>query len=364
MIRILLCLGTRPEAIKMYKLIEELKKIKRFSLKVVSTGQHGEMLTDVLHSLGCEVDLDLKVMKTGQSLSMITASVLEKFSAALEDFSPSLVIVHGDTSSAFAAALAAFYMKIPVAHIEAGLRSGDMENPYPEEFNRIAISRIARYHFAPTEEARLNLVKEGVSEADIFVTGNTVIDAVKDNIDEEYKSDILPNGDFVLLTAHRRENIPKGLAEIFSACSRLAREFPDTEIIYPLHKNERIRKIADEILAGQKNVRIIEPLMPYDFHNLLYRCKFVITDSGGIQEESAYLGKPALLARMCTERKELLSLSSVKLVGVDKESIYSSAKKLLTTSAEYASLLKPTDVLGRGDASKKIAYALYERLST
>ena len=348
----------------MYKVIEELRKIKSFSVKVVSTGQHGDMLADVLGALGCAVDKDLKIMKAGQSLSMITASVLEKISEVLEDFSPSLVVVHGDTSSAFAAALAAFYKKIAVAHVEAGLRSNDMGNPFPEEFNRVAISRMAKYHFAPTEDARLNLIKEGVSGADIFVTGNTVIDSVKDNIDSGYTSDILPSADFILLTAHRRENMPQGLAEIFCACSRLAGEFPYTEIIYPIHKNERIREIAEKILKGHKNVKIIEPLMPYDFHNLLCRCKFVITDSGGIQEEAAYLGKPVLLARKCTERKELLSLSSVKLVGTDENSIYQNAKKLLKDSEAYKKMVRPTNVLGNGYASKQISKVLSEILCT
>ena len=362
MIKILVCLGTRPEAIKMSKIISELKAKKIFYVKVLSSGQHKEMVSDALRELKIKVDYDLKIMKIGQTLFGITADILNKSEAVIREFLPDIVLVHGDTSTAFALSLAAFYSKITVAHVESGLRSHDIYNPYPEEFNRAAIARIAKYHFAPTESAKENLVREGIDEENIFVTGNTVIDVLVDNIDEKYRNPNLPMGDFILLTAHRRESIPDGLSALFRAVARIAREFPKVEIVYPIHKNELIRKLAGEILFGMENVKIIEPLLPHDFHNFLYRCKFVITDSGGIQEESAYLGKPALVVRKCTERKELLSYSSIKLVGMGENDVFSEAKKLLENDEEYRKMSISTKLLGEGDASRKIVSELSKLL--
>ena len=352
--RLLLIIGTRPEAIKTCVLIKELKNRKDIDLKVLSTGQHKDMLDEVLKYEDIRVDFDLSLMKRGQKLSYLTERILNRVGRILDELLPDFVLVHGDTVTAFAGALAAFYKGIPVCHVEAGLRTYDKHNPYPEEFNRAAISRMASYHFAPTEENKRNLICEGIDEASIFVTGNTVIDALRKNVDEKYEDLRLPSGDFLILTAHRRENLGEGMREVFSAVSTLATE-ERISVVYPVHKNEKILPLAEEVFYGNAYVKLTEPLGVRDFHNFLSKCKFVITDSGGIQEEAAYLGKPLLITRKTTERKELFTNCGAKLVGTDKEHILSEAKKLLNDNEYYCSSSVPSKVFGDGCSSHRIA---------
>ncbi len=354
---VLVILGTRPEAVKMCPLIKELKKRKEINVKLLSSGQHREMLDGVLKNENIEKDYDLSVMKIGQTLSYLTSRVLEGTQRVIDELLPDLVLVHGDTTTAFAGALAAFYKKIPVCHVEAGLRTYDSQNPYPEEFNRCAISRIASYHFAPTVDNKEALVKEGIDERRIYVTGNTVIDALLGNLNIGYYHPLLPNEDFAILTMHRRESLGNDMEQVFFAVREIA-ERKGIKIVYPMHKNEKIISLAKKTLNGVCGIKIIRPLSPYDFHNFLSRCKFVITDSGGIQEEASYLGKPVLITRKCTERKELLTNCGVKLVGCDKDRITSEAYKMLENEDYYKEISVPTKTFGTGNSSKRIAEIL------
>ncbi len=351
--KILVILGTRPEAIKTCQLIKELSKNKENKVFVLSTGQHRDMLNDVLKIEGVKVDYDLSLMKKGQTLSYLTCEILSRAGEILDELLPDFVLVQGDTVTAFAGALAAFYRKIPIGHVEAGLRTFDSENPYPEEFNRCAIGRMASYHFAPTQTAYENLIREGVEKTRIFITGNTVIDVLVKNVKEDYTHALLPSEPFVILTAHRRESLGSDMASVFSAVRVLAKE--GIKIIYPIHRNERIHELAKSAFSGVENVEIIPPLYVRDFHNFLARCRFVITDSGGVQEEASYLGKPIIITRKCTERKELLSNPAVKVVGSDKNAIVSEAKRLFFDDDYYSKIAKPSAVFGDGKASQKIA---------
>lgn len=359
---VLVILGTRPEAIKMCPLIKELKKRNNLSVKLMSTGQHKEMLDVVLKRENVEKDYDLSLMKIGQTLSYLTKEVLEGTERVIDELLPDFVLVHGDTTTAFAAALAAFYKKIPIGHVEAGLRTYDRENPYPEEFNRCAISKMASYHFAPTVYNKENLIKEGISEGQIFVTGNTVIDALKNDLAKNYTHKDLPRGDFAILTMHRRESIGKRMRDVFSAVKEIAEE-KKIKIVYPIHKNEKILTLAESVFSHSVYVKTVPPLNPYDFHNFLSLCKFIITDSGGIQEEASFLGKPVLITRKCTERKELLSIGGIKLVGTDKNALVNEAIKIIDDAKYYKKISVPTSVFGNGKSSEIIADTVADLMS-
>lgn len=345
--KIIAVFGTRPEAVKMCPLILELKKRKCFEVKVCLTGQHREMLDSAVNFFGIKADYDLSVMQKDQNLSYMTGKILAGLSPIFESEKPDLVLVHGDTASAFAASLAAFYMQIPIGHVEAGLRTYDISSPYPEEFNRRAVSLMSSYDFAPTEAARDNLIGEGKNPERVFVTGNTVIDALNFTANNE-KCD----GKTVLLTAHRRENIGAGLENIFSAARRIAQKYPDFDIVCPLHPNPAVRATAEKLLGGVKNVNLCRPLDLREFHSLLARSVIVMTDSGGVQEEAAALGKPTLVLREKTERTEGGSLI---LVGTNEDDIVSAFDRLMTDSDYYASIKNTPSPFGDGNASRRIA---------
>ncbi len=354
-------LGTRPEAIKMCPVIIEFKKRKNVDLYVCITGQHREMLGSVLDIFGVRADCDLDIMKEGQSLTDITKAVLNGISEVLEREKPDVVLVHGDTTTAFAASLACFYKKIPVGHVEAGLRTYDVYSPYPEEFNRRAIDITARYLFAPTRLSAENLLREGADENSIFVTGNTAIDALRLTVREEYSSPITEAAAgkrIILLTAHRRESHGEALRGIFRAVRRIADEFDDVMIVYPVHPNPVVRAAAEETLSGHERIMLTEPLDVIAFHNLMAKSFFIMTDSGGIQEEAPSLGKPVLVLRDVTERPEGVEAGTLRIVGTDEEKVYLACKNLLCNDAEYAEMSSAENPYGDGKASRRIADAL------
>lgn len=359
--KIMAVLGTRPEAIKMCPVIIELKKRKNVDLYVCITGQHREMLRSVLDIFGVRADCDLDIMKEGQSLADITKAVLDGISEVLEREKPDVVLVHGDTTTAFAASLACFYKKIPVGHVEAGLRTYDVYSPYPEEFNRRAIDITARYLFAPTRLSAENLLREGADENSIFVTGNTAIDALRLTVREEYSSPITEAAAgkrIILLTAHRRESHGEALRGIFRAVRRIADEFDDVMIVYPVHPNPVVRAAAEETLSGHERIMLTEPLDVIAFHNLMAKSFFIMTDSGGIQEEAPSLGKPVLVLRDVTERPEGVEAGTLRIVGTDEEKVYLACKNLLCNDAEYAEMSSAENPYGDGKASRRIADAL------
>jgi UDP-N-acetylglucosamine 2-epimerase (non-hydrolysing) len=345
--KIIAVFGTRPEAVKMCPLVLELKKRNCFDVKVCLTGQHREMLDSVIEMFGIKADYDLSVMKKDQSLSDMTAKIISGLTQIFESEKPDLVLVHGDTSSAFASALAAFYMQIPVGHIEAGLRTYDISSPYPEEFNRRAISLMSSFDFAPTSAARENLIKEGKNPERVFVTGNTVVDVLNFTAREVQTDEKL-----VLLTAHRRENIGAGLEKICMAVKRIAEKHPDLKIVYPMHPNPAVRESAEKILGKISNVELCEPLDLNEFHSLLARSAIVMTDSGGVQEEAAALGKPTLVLRDKTERTEG---GSLVLVGTNEDDIVSVFDRLITDKKYYNSIKNAPNPFGDGKASERIA---------
>lgn len=345
--KIIAVFGTRPEAVKMCPLILELKKRECFEVKVCLTGQHRELLNSVTELFGIKADYDLSVMKKDQTLIDMTARIIDGAEWVFAEEKPDLVLVHGDTSSAFAASLAAFYMKIPVGHVEAGLRTYDILSPYPEEFNRRAISMTSSFDFAPTEAARENLIKEGKAPDRVYVTGNTVVDALNFTAREAQTEEKL-----VLLTAHRRESIGEGMHNIFSAVRSIARKYPDFKIVYPVHPNPAVRKIAEEILGGEENIDLCEPLDLKGFHSLLARSYLVMTDSGGVQEEAAALGKPCLVLRDKTERREG---GSLLLVGTNEDEILSAFERLVDDKKFYDSIKNAPNPFGDGKASERIA---------
>lgn len=354
-------LGTRPEAIKMCPVIIELKKRKNVDLYVCITGQHREMLRSVLDIFGVRADCDLDIMKEGQSLADITKAVLDGISEVLEREKPDVVLVHGDTTTAFAASLACFYKKIPVGHVEAGLRTYDVYSPYPEEFNRRAIDITARYLFAPTKLSAENLLHEGADENSIFVTGNTAIDALRLTVREEYSSPITEAAAgkrIILLTAHRRESHGEALRGIFRAVRRIADEFDDVMIVYPVHPNPTVRAAAKETLSGHERIMLTEPLDVIAFHNLMAKSHFIMTDSGGIQEEAPSLGKPVLVLRDVTERPEGVEAGTLRIAGTDEEKVYLACKNLLCDEAEYAKMSAAENPYGDGEASRRIADVL------
>ena len=356
--KILLVFGTRPEAIKMCPLVNELKAREGVKTVVCVSGQHRQMLDQVLEAFHVVPDYDLSIMKDRQTLFDITTNILDRIKAVLEEVKPDVVLVHGDTSTTFVTALACFYMQIPVGHVEAGLRTYDIYSPYPEEFNRQAVSIISRYNFAPTEQARQNLLSEGKRPETIVVTGNTAIDALRTTVREDYSHPELvwaSDSRLILITAHRRENLGEPMNNMFRAIRRVMDEHTDVKAIYPIHMNPIVRKTADEFLGGDDRIHIIEPLDVLDFHNFLARCFLVLTDSGGIQEEAPSLGKPVLVMRNTTERPEGIAAGTLKLVGTDEEVIYRSFKQLLEDNEEYARMSNACNPYGDGFASKRIA---------
>ncbi len=362
--KILLVFGTRPEAIKMCPLVNELKKRETVKTTVCVTGQHKEMLSEVLSAFAVTPDYNLSVMKEGQTLFDITAATLSGMEAVLEKERPDVVLVHGDTASAFAAALACFYRKIPVGHVEAGLRTYDILHPYPEEFNRRAISLLSSLHFAPTEAAKDNLTREGIAERAVFVTGNTVVDALKTTVHEDYTHPVLSwakDSLLVLLTAHRRESHGAPLYAMLRAVRRVAEECESVKILFPVHKNPAVRRAAKETLGACPRVLLSDPLGVYDFHNLLFRSHLVLTDSGGVQEEAAALSLPTLVLRDATERPEGVSAGALMLVGTKEEGIYKSFKRLLTDKTSYTQMTKAKNPYGDGNASRRIANILEEK---
>lgn len=353
--------GTRPEAIKMCPLVKELKSRDNVDTVVCVTGQHREMLDQVLETFKVVPDFDLSIMKDKQTLFDVTINILSKMKEVLAEVNPDVVLVHGDTSTTFITALACFYMQIPIGHVEAGLRTHDIYSPYPEEFNRQAVGIVAEYHFSPTEMSKNNLIKEGKDISNIYVTGNTAIDALKTTVQDDYFHEHLDwasDSKLIMITAHRRENLGEPMRNMFKAIKRVMDENLDVKAIYPIHKNPVVREAAEEILGDCDRIRIIEPLDVLDFHNFLAKSHFIITDSGGIQEEAPSLGKPVLVMRDTTERPEGIASGTLKLVGTDKEIIYKGFKRLLEDQNEYDKMSKANNPYGDGFASKRIANIL------
>lgn len=364
--KIMLVFGTRPEAIKMCPLVKELKDRSAIRTIVCVTGQHRQMLNQVLETFQVVPDYDLAIMKDRQSLFDVTTNILNRIRDVLEKEKPDVVLVHGDTSTTFATALACFYCQIPVGHVEAGLRTYNIYSPYPEEFNRQAVSIISTYNFAPTELSRQNLIREGRNPSSIYVTGNTAIDALKMTIRPDYhhkQLDWAEGSRLILLTAHRRENLGEPMQNMFRAIRRVCDEHTEVKAIYPIHMNPAVRETAREVLGGDERIRIIEPLDVLDFHNFMARSYLILTDSGGIQEEAPSLGKPVLVMRDTTERPEGVAAGTLKLVGTNEESIYKAFRQLLEDPAEYARMSGASNPYGDGLASKRIADVL-ERCKT
>lgn len=350
--------GTRPEAIKMCPLVKELKTRENIKTVVCVTGQHRQMLDSVLTAFGVEPDYDLSIMKDKQTLFDITVNILERIKAVLEEVSPDIVLVHGDTSTTFVTALACYYLQIPVGHVEAGLRTYNIYSPYPEEFNRQAVSIISRLNFAPTELSRDNLIREGKAPQSIFVTGNTAIDALKTTVRGDYSHPELEwakDSRLIVITAHRRENLGRPMHNMFRAIRRIMDEHPDIKAIYPIHMNPAVRATADEELGGCDRIHMIEPLDVLDFHNFIARCYMILTDSGGVQEEAPSLGKPVLVMRDTTERPEGIKAGTLKLVGTDENTIYTNFKLLVENREAYDAMAKASNPYGDGFACKHIA---------
>ena len=356
--KVMLVFGTRPEAIKMCPLVKELKTRDNIDVKVCVTGQHKEMLQQVLECFEVVPDYNLEIMKDKQTLFDITTNIISKIKPVLEKEKPDIILVHGDTTTTFVTSLCAFYMQIPVGHIEAGLRTYNLYSPYPEEFNRQVTGIIAKYHFAPTEKAKQNLLNEGKNESQIYVTGNTAIDALKTTVKANYNNPILDwvgENRLIVLTAHRRENLGKPLEQMFTAIKRILDEYDDIKVIYPIHKNPLVRETANKIFKYSNKIKLIEPLEVLDFHNFLNKSYLILTDSGGIQEEAPSLGKPVLVMRDTTERPEGIKAGTLKLVGTEEENIYKNIKLLLDNEEEYEKMSKASNPYGDGFASKRIA---------
>lgn len=361
--KIMLVFGTRPEAIKMCPLVNELKKHQELETIVCVTGQHRQMLDQVLEAFSVVPDYDLSIMKDRQTLFDVTTTILEKIKSVLEEVRPDVVLVHGDTSTTFVTALACFYLHIPVGHVEAGLRTYDIYSPFPEEFNRQAVSIISQFNFAPTEQAKQNLLKEGRKAASIYVTGNTAIDALKTTVREDYTHPELEwaaGSRLIMITAHRRENLGEPMQNMFRAIRRVLDEHPDVKAIYPIHMNPTVRETANAILGDDDRIHIIEPLDVLDFHNFLSRCYLILTDSGGIQEEAPSLGKPVLVMRDTTERPEGIAAGTLKLVGTSQEVIYREFTNLLQNQEAYDAMSHASNPYGDGHACERIAQALIE----
>ena len=355
---VMLVFGTRPEAIKMCPLVKELKSRKNLKTVVCVTGQHREMLSQVLDAFEVAPDYDLSIMRTNQTLFDITSNILDRIKCVLEIEHPDVVLVHGDTSTTFVTALACFYMQLPVGHVEAGLRTYDIYSPYPEEFNRQAVGIIAKYNFSPTELSRDNLLREGKRADSIYVTGNTAIDALKTTVRDDYSHpelDWASDSRLIIITAHRRENLGKPMHSMFRAIRRILDEHPDVKAIYPIHMNPLVREAAAQELGDCERIHIIEPLDVIDFHNFIARSYMILTDSGGIQEEAPSLGKPVLVMRDTTERPEGIAAGTLRLVGTDEQVIYDSFKELLEDPEAYDKMSHASNPYGDGTACRQIA---------
>ncbi|MFY9323516.1 MAG: UDP-N-acetylglucosamine 2-epimerase (non-hydrolyzing) [Syntrophomonadaceae bacterium] len=365
--KVLVVFGTRPEAIKMAPVIRELQEVKDIETVVAVTAQHREMLDQVLNLFAIKADYDLNLMKEQQDLFSITTGVLNGLKEILEKEKPHLVLVHGDTTTTFAAALAAFYQRIPVGHVEAGLRTRNKYSPYPEEMNRTLAGRIAELHFAPTDTARDNLLAESTANFKIWVTGNTVIDALLETVQLDYKfgpelQGIDFNKRLILVTTHRRENWGSSMRNIYQALIDIVQEFPDVEVVFPVHRNPVVRDIAEEMLKGRERFHLIDPLDYEPFANLMNRCYLVMTDSGGMQEEAPSLGKPVLVLRDTTERPEAVQAGTVKLVGTNQQRIYNAARLLLTDKNEYDKMARAINPYGDGYAARRIVNVIKDFL--
>lgn len=357
MFKVMLCFGTRPEAIKMCPLVNELKSRENLEVKVCVTGQHRQMLDQVLNVFNVKPEYDLSIMKERQTLFDVTTNILNSIKEVLTKEKPDVVLVHGDTTTTFVTALACFYLQIPVGHVEAGLRTHNIYSPYPEEFNRQAVGIISRYNFAPTEMSKINLLNEGKNPETIYVTGNTAIDALKTTIRDDYSNehiDWASDSRLVMITAHRRENLGEPMRNMFRAIRKIIDQFDNVKAIYPIHMNPVVREAAAEIFNGCEKIRIIEPLEVIDFHNFLARSYLILTDSGGVQEEAPSLGKPVLVMRDTTERPEGIAAGTLKLVGTNEKVIFNNFKQLLEDKAEYEKMSKASNPYGDGFASKRI----------
>lgn len=355
---VMLVFGTRPEAIKMCPLVNELKTRRGIKTVVCVTGQHRQMLDQVLEVFNVVPDYDLSIMKDRQTLFDVTTNILNKIGNVLDEVKPDVVLVHGDTSTTFVTALACFYKQIPVGHVEAGLRTYDIYSPYPEEFNRQAVGIISKYNFAPTERSANNLIKEGKNPESIYITGNTAIDALQTTVRADFKHEVLDWAEgsrLIVITAHRRENLGEPMHHMFRAIRRIMDEHPDVKAVYPIHMNPAVRQTAEEELSGCDRIRIIEPMEVLDFHNLLANSYLILTDSGGIQEEAPSLGKPVLVMRDTTERPEGIAAGTLKLVGTNEDVIYKNFKELLENKDSYSAMAHAANPYGDGKTCKRIA---------
>ena len=364
-IKVMSIFGTRPEAIKMAPLVKELEKRNEIESIVCVTAQHRQMLDQVLETFKIKPDYDLNIMKDGQTLGDITTRALTGIEGIIKEVKPDIVLVHGDTTTTFAGALAAFYNQVAIGHVEAGLRTNDKYSPFPEEMNRQMVDCMTDMFFAPTNISKANLLKENIEEEKIYVTGNTAIDAMATTVDENYQHPeldwIKSNERMILLTAHRRENLGEPMRHIFKAIKRIVDEFEDVKVIYPIHLNPKVRSVANEVFKTCDRVKLIEPLEVFDFHNFQNKSYIILTDSGGIQEEAPSLGKPVLVLRDTTERPEGIEAGTLKLVGTDEDVIYEETKKLLTDKEEYEKMSKASNPYGDGHASKYIVDAIIEK---
>lgn len=366
MIKVMTVFGTRPEAIKMAPLVQELKKRKEIECIVCVTAQHREMLDQVLDTFNIKPDYDLNIMKQGQTLGDVTTRALQGLESVIKEVKPNIVLVHGDTTTTFAGALAAFYNQVDIGHVEAGLRTYDKYSPYPEEMNRQMVTCMADMYFAPTKLSADNLINEGRCKDSIYITGNTAIDAMNVTVKKDYKNDIFDwvgNDRMILLTAHRRENLGEPMRNIFRAIRRIVDEFSDVKVVYPIHMNPKVREVANEIFSNCDRVKLIEPLEVFDFHNFQNRSYIILTDSGGIQEEAPSLGKPVLVLRDTTERPEGIDAGTLKLVGTDEDVIYEETKNLLIYPSIYEKMSKASNPYGDGHASEKIVDAIIKKYS-
>ncbi len=366
-IKVMSIFGTRPEAIKMAPLVKELESRKEIESIVCVTAQHREMLDQVLETFKITPDYDLNIMKQGQTLGDVTTRALNGVETVIKEAKPDIVLVHGDTTTTFAGALAAFYNQVAIGHVEAGLRTYDKYSPFPEEMNRQMVDCMTDMYFAPTTLSKENLLKQNIDESKIYITGNTAIDAMDTTVDDNYKHPELEwlknNERLILLTAHRRENLGDPMRNIFRAVKRITDEFEDVKVIYPIHKNPKVREVAKEIFGDSDKIKLIEPLEVFDFHNFQNKSYIIMTDSGGIQEEAPSLGKPVLVLRDTTERPEGIDAGTLKLVGTDEEIIYEEAKKLLNDKKEYEKMSHASNPYGDGHASERIVDAIIEKFS-
>ena len=363
-IRVMTIFGTRPEAIKMAPLVKELKSRENIECIVCVTAQHRQMLDQVLEVFNIKPDYDLNIMQTGQTLSDITSKALKGLEQIIKEVKPDIVLVHGDTTTTFAGALAAFYTQVDIGHVEAGLRTWNKYSPYPEEMNRQMVGVMADMHFAPTENSKNSLLKEGKKPETIYVTGNTAIDALSTTVDSNYTNPIFEwvgNDRLILLTAHRRENLGEPMRHMFRAIKRVVQEFDDVKVIYPVHLNPKVRTIASEILGNNDKIKLIDPLEVIDFHNFMNKAYIILTDSGGIQEEAPSLGKPVLVLRNTTERPEGIQAGTLKLAGTHEDTIYELIKELLTNKSSYEKMSKAVNPYGDGTASKRIVDAIIKK---